>query len=86
MTKNYTKMFRNKCSLLLLDIILACSCVFFSVSLSSCDDISCPLDSTVECHIGFYTEAVDDGEGNMVPGINIGIGDTLTISAVRPNL
>ncbi len=57
---------------------------FFSL-LISCDDISCPLESTVECHIGFYAEAEPDGEGNIIPGIKIGIGDTLTICAVRPN-
>ena len=50
----------------------------------ACDDISCPLESTVECHIGFYAEAVDDGEGHKVPGSKIGIGDTLTVSALRP--
>lgn len=62
--------------------LLLCLLLFFS----ACDDISCPLESTVECHIGFYAEAEPDGEGNMIPGAKIGIGDTLTILAVRENM
>jgi len=54
--------------------------------LCACDDISCPLESTVECNIAFYAEAVPDELGRMVPGASISIGDTLTISVVRPGM
>ena len=57
-----------------------------AILLCACDDISCPLESTVACKIGFYAEAEPDDLGRKVPGAKIAIGDTLTISLVRAGL
>lgn len=61
--------------LLLLAAALLCT--------AACDDLSCPLESTVECHYGFYAEAVPNERGQMVAGDKVAIGDTLTITALR---
>ncbi len=53
--------------------------------LIACNEVSCPLNNTVESVYGFYASTRDE-TGTLVEGETISIGDTLTITALGPNV
>ncbi|MBP5770005.1 MAG: hypothetical protein J6W75_01415 [Bacteroidaceae bacterium] len=55
---------------------------FVALSLVSCDNLSCPLENTVESVYGFYATS-RTANGTFEPGAAISIGDTLTIYAAN---
>lgn len=50
----------------------------------SCESISCPLNTTVECVYGFYASARPVG-GSFVAGTAITVTDTISIVAMGPD-
>ena len=53
----------------------------FTLALLACDNLSCPLNNTVESVYGFYSSA-RSGNGPFVAGAAVSIGDSLTITAL----
>ena len=51
---------------------------------ASCDNVSCPLNNTVESVYGFYASA-RTSDGEFVAGKGISVGDTITITALGPD-
>ena len=52
---------------------------FSIILLLSCENVSCPLNNTVESVYGFYAALYDDS-GELLTGNAVSVGDTLTVT------
>lgn len=59
---------------------LCVCCLLFA----SCDNVSCPLNNTVESVYGFYAANYDDA-GDLITGRAVSVGDTITVTALGPD-
>lgn len=58
--------------------------VLLTIVPMACDNVTCPLENTVACEYGFYASARDDN-GELIPGMAVSVGDTLTVTAIGPD-
>lgn len=59
---------------------LSVCCLLFA----GCDNVSCPLNNSVESVYGFYAANYDDG-GELITGRAVSVGDTITVTALGPD-
>jgi len=53
--------------------------LFLLLCMVGCENISCPLNNTVESVYGFYAATYDE-DGLLQTGTSVGVGDTLTVT------
>ena len=61
--------------------ILRVAAALFVLALAACDDVTCPLNNTVESIYNFYASARTE-DGIFVEGKAVSVGDTITISGI----